>query len=152
MEAQNLVRKNVEERTNHPLSLNLPALKILDCARETVGLRERTNDLVYYKSVAIVRKNDGSYFNLVREDLRWWPRNSSCIFVHSVYEESSSTSYVVDGILNDGFNTSCLYHNVETVWIILLDLFPLGLGACPISGRSAKLLSNGSGWDLSSSM
>ena len=72
-----------------------------------------------------------AYPDFIAENLRWWPRNTSLILVNTIDEERPSSSDVVDGVLDDGFDASGLYNDVEPERVVFLQLIPLGLGVLP---------------------
>lgn len=72
-----------------------------------------------------------TYSDFVTENLGRRPRDTGLVLVNTVDEEGTSPSYVVDGILDDGFNSSRLDDDVESEWVILLQFIPLRLGVLP---------------------
>lgn len=72
-----------------------------------------------------------AYPNLVTENLGRRPRDTSLVFVDTIDEEGSPPSDVVDGILNDGFDSGRFNDNVESEWMVLLQLVPLRLRVLP---------------------
>lgn len=72
-----------------------------------------------------------TYPDFVAKNLGWWPRDASLVLVNTIDEEGSSSSDVVDGILDDGFDSSRLYNDVKSKRVVLLQFIPLGLGILP---------------------
>ena len=118
-------------RTYHSLGLDLSAFEVLDRSREAVGLGEGPDDLPGPSVAAIGTRTGVAYPYFVAENLRWWPRDAGLILVNAVNEERSSSSDVVDGILDDGFDSGCLHDDIEPVRVVLLQLIPLSLGVLP---------------------
>ena len=117
-------------RTYHALGLDLSALEVLDRPREAVSLRKGPNDLSAVSNANGTR-TAATYPDFVAENLGWWPRDTSLILINAVNEERSPSSDVVDGILDDGLNSSRLHDDVETERVVLLQFIPLGLGVLP---------------------
>ena len=72
-----------------------------------------------------------AYPDFVAEDLGWWPRDTSLIFVDTIDKEGSSPPNVVDRILNDGFDSGRFNDDVESERVVLLQLIPLRLRVLP---------------------
>jgi hypothetical protein len=86
---------------HHSLGPDFTAVEEIDSSGETVSLGERTNDS-----------------DLVEEDLGRGPRDSGIVGVNSVNEEGSTSGNVVDGVVDNGLDTSALGNNVETVYYV----------------------------------
>jgi hypothetical protein len=72
-----------------------------------------------------------AYPDFIAEDLGWWPRDTSLVLVDAIDKERSSTSDVVNGILDDGFDSSRFNDNVKPERVVLLQLIPLRPGVFP---------------------
>jgi len=90
---------------HHSLGPDFTAVEEIDSSGETVGLGEGSNDS-----------------DLVEEDIGRGPRDSGIVGVDSVDEEGSTSGNVVDGVVDDGLDTSALGNNVETVYLVSLVL------------------------------
>ena len=118
-------------RTYHALGLDLSALEVLDRPREAVSLRKGPNDLSVVSNANGTRTGAAAYPDFVAENLGWWPRDTSLILVNAVNEERPPSSDVVDGILDNGLNSSRLHDDVESERVVLLQFIPLRLGVLP---------------------
>jgi len=90
---------------HHSLGPDFTAVEEIDSSGETVSLGEGSNDS-----------------DLVEEDIGRGPRDSGIVGVDSVDEEGSTSGNVVDGVVDDGLDTSALGNNVETVYLVSLAL------------------------------
>lgn len=72
-----------------------------------------------------------AYLDFITEDLGWGPGDASLVLVNTVHEERPSPPYVVDGILDDRFDSSRLDDDVESERVVLLQLIPLRLRVLP---------------------
>jgi hypothetical protein len=90
---------------HHSLGPDFTAVEEIDSSGETVGLGEGSNDS-----------------DLVKEDLGRRPRDSGIVGVDSVNEERSTSGNVVDGVVDNGLDTSALGNDVETVYLVSLVL------------------------------
>jgi len=120
----------VAGRTYHALGLDLSALEVFDRPREAVSLRKGPNDLSVVSSANRARIVV-AYPDFVAKNLGWWPRDTSLILVNAVNEERPPSSDVVDGILDDGLNSSRLHDDVESERVVLLQFIPLRFGVLP---------------------
>lgn len=82
--------------------------EIVNGGREFVGLTERTED--------------GDF---VTKDLARWPCDAVLAAVHAVHDELSTSSDIVDGVLEDLDAAGSLDDNVEAVWVLGLQLLEL---------------------------
>jgi hypothetical protein len=90
---------------HHALGPDFTAVEEIDSSGETVGLGEGTNDS-----------------DLVKEDVGRGPRDSGIVGVNSVNEEGSTSGNIVDGVVDDGLDTSALGDDIETVYLVSLTL------------------------------
>lgn len=65
---------------------------------------------------------------LLLTDLARWPADTILAGIHSIYDQLSTSSAVVDRVLEDLDAPGRLDHNVEAVRIILLELVEHGFG------------------------
>jgi hypothetical protein len=63
--------------------------------------------------------------DLVTEDLAWWPGDTGRCAVDTIDDELTTTTDVVDGILEDLWGSGGFNDDVETVWVLLLKLLEL---------------------------
>lgn len=89
--------------------------------------------MIYWLSATTVIKGGAvvKYPDFVAENLGWWPSDASLVLVNTIDEERSSSTDVVDGFLNDGFDSSRLYDDVKSKWVVCLQFIPLGPGVLP---------------------
>ena len=118
-------------RTYHALGLDLSALEVLDRPREAVGLRKGPNDLSVVSNANGTRTGAVVYPDFVAENLGWWPRDTSLILINAVNKERLPSSDIVDGILDDGLNSSHFHDDVESERVVLLQFIPLRFGILP---------------------
>lgn len=93
---------------HHSLGPDFTTVEEVDSSGETVSLGEGTNDS-----------------DLVEEDLGRGPGDSGIVGVDSVDEKSSTSGDVVDGVVDDGLDTSALGNDVETVCLSALTLLTI---------------------------
>ena len=72
-----------------------------------------------------------TYPDFVTKNLGRWPGDTSLVLVNTIDEQGSSSSDVVDGVLDDGFDSSGLYDDVKSKRVVLFQFIPLGLGVLP---------------------
>ena len=71
------------------------------------------------------------YPDFITENLGRWPRDTSLVLIDAVDKKRSSSPDVVDRILDDGFDSRRFNDNVESEWVVFLQLSPLRPGVCP---------------------
>lgn len=96
---------NLVDLVDDALDFDLAGVQVVDSGRELVSLRERTDN-----------------GNLVAEDLGRRPGDASCVRVHTINNKLTTTTAVVDGVLEDANAAGSLDDNVETVGVVSLQL------------------------------